>query len=95
MKIFRLLVQTTGEGKNIASERISNEVHLSRGAVVSHLNRMIASGVAIRQDNRYELRMNSIEKMIDEIENDVCRVLQNVKEVARDVDERLGLRYRS
>lgn len=94
MKIFRILVKTASEGKRLGSNQISNQVRLSRGTAVSHLNHMMASGVAIRQESRYELRMRSVEKTVDEIEKDIYRVLQNVKEIARDVDRRLGLQYR-
>ena len=94
MRIFRTLVKIASEEKSLGSNQVSNQVRLSRGTVVSHLNRMMASGLVIRQDGKYELRMRSVEKTVDEVEKDICRVLQNVKEIARDVDYRLGLLYR-
>lgn len=94
MKIFRVLVEQAGRGRGLASEQISNHVDLSRGAVVAHLNRMMASGLAIRQENKYELRVRSVEQTINEIEKDISRVLHNVREIAREVDGRMGLRYR-
>ena len=94
MKVFRTLVKIASKGKSLGSKQVSNQVGLSRGTVVSHLNHMMASGVVIRRESRYELRMRSVEKTVDEVEKDVCRVLQNIKEIARDVDYRLGLQYR-
>ena len=96
MKIFRVLVERAGRGTGtgLASEQISNHVDLSRGAVVAHLNRMMASGLAIRRENKYELRVRSVEQTINEIEKDISRVLHNVREIAREVDGRMGLRYR-
>jgi predicted transcriptional regulator len=94
MKIFRMLVETAREGGKLRSDGISSFVRLSRGTVVSHLNHMMTCGLAVRRENRYELRVRSMERTIDEIEKDICRVLRNIKEIARDVDERLDLRYR-
>ena len=94
MKIFKVLVRSAGDGTNLRSDGISNDVHLSRGTVVSHLNHMMACGLTVRRDNRYELRVRSMERTVDEIEKDICRVLRNIKEIARDADEYLDLRYR-
>lgn len=94
IKIFRVLLDNAKVDEPLASDEIADEVGLTRGAVVHHLNRMRRSNLVIRRDNKYELRMHSLQKTLEEVERDILRVLRSLKEVAKEIDSQLGMPYR-
>jgi predicted transcriptional regulator len=94
-KIFRLLVKEVAEeSKGLRSDEIAEKLHLTRGGVVYHLNSFISSGLVIKESNTYRLRSQSLQKCIDEIQEDMYRMLSQMREIARDVDNKLGHYYR-
>ena len=94
-KIFRLLVKEVAEeSKGLSSDDIADKLHLTRGTIVYHLNSFISSGLVIKESNTYRLRSQSLQKCIDEIQEDVSRMLSQMREIARDIDSKLGHYYR-
>ncbi|MGC8817394.1 MAG: winged helix-turn-helix domain-containing protein [Candidatus Hadarchaeum sp.] len=93
LKIFRALLIESKKGP-VTIEAISDHVNLSRTAIVHHLNRMRKAGVVLKEGNRWELRSHSLQKMVDEIELDIQRVLKSVREIAEDLDALLDLPVR-
>lgn len=94
IKIFKLLVEAAKEGKGLTSDEITESVKPTRGAVVYHLNKFMRSGIVIKVNSRYELRMSSIKKTVEEINLDIQRVFHNISEIAESVDGRMGLNSR-
>lgn len=94
-KIFQLLVkEACGSCKGLNSDEIAAHLNLSRGAIVHHLNNFIATGIIIRSRNTYRLRSQSLQKSIEEIKEDMDRVLNQMLKIATEIDEKLGNRYR-
>ena len=94
-KIFRLLVKETPRNeKGLSSDKIAAKLGLSRGSVVHHLNRFISTGLVINEHNKYRLRSPSIQKSIEEIMADVDRMFNQMLQIAKDIDNKLGHRYR-
>jgi predicted transcriptional regulator len=94
-KIFRLLVkETCNTDKTLSSDDIANTLNLTRGAIIYHLNNFISAGLVIKDHNRYRLRSQSIQKIIDEIKADIDRVMGEMKKIATDIDNKLGNFYR-
>ncbi len=94
-KIFRLLVkEVSEESEDLSSDEIADKLHLTRGTIVYHLNRFISSGLVIRENNAYRLRSQSLQKCIDEIQEDIYRMLSQMREIAKDIDHNLGHYYR-
>ena len=73
---------------------IADELNLTRGAIVYHLNNFITSGLVIREKNLYRLRSASMQRSIEEIKNDVDRMFNHMLRIATDIDEKLGNYYR-
>lgn len=94
IKIFESLIERARNSDGISSDEMASVVGLTRGAVVYHLNKMIRCGLILRRENLYELRMNSLQMTVDEIESDIHRILNNIRKIAKGVDEKLGLPYR-
>jgi biotin operon repressor len=94
-KIFRLLVrETCSSNEGISSENISDELALSRGAIVHHLNSFISTGLVIKESNKYRIRSCSLQKSIEEIKEDIDRIFRQMTKIAIEVDEKLGHYYR-
>ena len=93
-KIFRLLVKNTSEGDGLTSDQIADELELSRGTIVYHLNNFITAGLVIKEKNKYRLRSHSLQKSIEEIRQDTHRIFNEMLKIAEAIDEELGNFYR-
>lgn len=94
IKIFEKLLERARDQTGITSDELAELVGVTRGAVVHHLNKMIRCGIALRRSRYYELRTDSLQMTLDEIESDIHRILENVRKIAKSIDERIGLKYR-
>lgn len=86
-RIFIELLKATKKQNPITSDEIAQKLKLSRGTVVHHLNRLIESGIVMIVKNKYILRGNNLQELIEEIEADTTRTLQELKKVAKNIDE--------
>jgi len=91
-RIFITLLKALKENQRLSSDEIAVRTRLTRGTVVHHLNRLMNSGIVIREHNRYILRMDSLEEMVKHIKRDAEEAWGRLREVARDIDEKLGLK---
>jgi predicted transcriptional regulator len=94
-KIFRLLVKEACDPENcLTSDEIAEKLNLTRGAIVHHLNNFISSGIVTKEYNRYRLRSVSLQKSVEEIQNDIDRIMEQMIKIAMDIDHKLGHYYR-
>ena len=94
-KIFRLLVKEACEpNKCLSSDEIAEKLNLTRGAIIHHLNSFISAGLVIRERNRYRLRSTSLQKSIEEIREDIDRIMNEMMKIAMEIDKHLGHYYR-
>ncbi len=85
---FRIFI-TLLKNKKLTSDEIAEQANLSRGTVIHHINRLMDSGVVVHEKNAYNLRVNRLSNLIDEIENDFEEYFEKMKKVARELDEKL------
>lgn len=91
---FRVFVELLKCAKNeqmISSDELALKLGLSRGTIIHHINKLIESGLVIHEGNRYTLRVDTLKALIEEIEKDMTRALNDLKEVAKEIDRALGL----
>ena len=94
-RIFRMLVkESCGHSDGLTSDEIANELQLSRGAIVYHLNSFITCGLITKERNRYRLRSPSLQRSLEEIKEDMDRVMRAMFKIAMEIDKNLGNYYR-
>lgn len=90
-RIFIGLLKATKKRIPYSSDQLAADLNLSRGTVVHHLNKLMQAGIVIREKEGYMLRVDSLTYLIDEVEKDISRMFDNLKAVAKDIDEQLRL----
>ncbi len=89
-RIFIELIKSTKANSPISSDELAFKLQLSRGTVIHHMNRLTEAGIVISQNSRYMLRVSSLEILIDEIERDLKRACEDLKQIAKKIDKELG-----
>ena len=90
-RLFVELIKSTRGNRPITSDELAQRLGLSRGTVVHHLNKLLESGIVVAERNRYALRVRNLEVLIDELRKDIRRAMDELKEIARQIDEELEL----
>lgn len=91
---FRIFIELIKAAKNrisLTSDQLAQRTHLSRATIIHHLNKLIEAGIVINQDNKYILKVDNLEQLIDEVKLDLNKVLHELKLMAEELDEQLGL----
>ncbi len=90
-RMFVELIKSSRAGQLLTSDELARRLHLTRGTAVHHLNKLLESGIVISDRNRYALRVRNLEVLIDELRKDIRRTLDDLREIARQIDEELKI----
>lgn len=90
-RLFVELIKSCKSSRQMTSDELARRLDLTRGTVVHHLNKLLESGIVVEDRNRYALRVANLEVLIDELRKDVRRAMDDLKEIARQIDEELKL----
>jgi predicted transcriptional regulator len=90
-RIFLELIKAAKKGSPLTSDEIADRLNLSRGTVIHHINKMIESGIIIHMDNRYMLRVDNLTQLVQELRKDIDRTIEDMREIAEDIDRWLEL----
>lgn len=90
-RIFIELLKSAKAKQALSSDEIAEKLDLSRGTVMHHINKLIEAGLVVVEGSKYMLRVDNLEVLIDEIEKDINRMMAELKSVAKDIDQWLGL----
>ena len=91
---FRLFIELLKSAKAnhmLTSDELAAKLALSRGTIIHHINKLMESGLVVHEGNTYTLRVENLRTLIEEIEKDIKRACDDLKEVAKEIDNRLGL----
>lgn len=91
---FRIFVELLKAAKGrelLSSDEIAGKLELTRGTIIHHINNLMDSGLVVQEKSRYMLRVERLSNLIEELDHDLENVCRNIKEVAKDIDEWLGL----
>jgi len=90
-RVFIELLKSAKAKQTLTSDELASKLSLSRGTIIHHINKLMESGIVIHEGNRYTLRVENLKTLIDEVEKDIRRACDDLKEVAKEIDNRLGL----
>ncbi len=90
-RVFIELLKSAKAKRTLTSDELALKLSLSRGTIIHHLNRLIEGGLVIHEGNRYTLRVENLKSLIEEVEKDIKRACEDLKEIAKEIDQRLGL----
>ncbi len=89
-RVFIELLKSSQAQSPLTSEQMASLLGLTRGTVIHHLNKLMEAGLVVNRRNRYMLRADSLSYLVEELNEDVQRILSDLKEVAADIDRVLG-----
>ncbi|MFT4313429.1 MAG: HTH domain-containing protein [Candidatus Woesearchaeota archaeon] len=90
-RVFIELIKKSRTQDLISSDELAERLHLTRGTVVHHLNKLLEFGLIINNRNRYELRVKNLEALVDMIQEDFTKTCDELRKVARNLDTQLSL----
>ena len=90
-RIFIELLKSTKAKTPLSSDQLAANLGLSRGTVIHHLHRLIEAGLVIQDQGRYLLRAGNLKAVMEEIEKDVSRTMDDLKNIADEIDDGMGL----
>ena len=90
-RVFIELVKSAKAKETLTSDVLAVKLNLSRGTIIHHINRLIESGLVVHEGNRYILRVDNLQSLVEELEKDMKRTCEDLKKAAKEIDARLGL----
>jgi predicted transcriptional regulator len=92
--IFKKLLDSRTSGGGLSSTRLGEETSVTRAAALNHLKRMMCTGLVIKEGNEYQIRCSSLFLTISEMHRDVDRIFEDIEQIAKDIDENVGIKHR-
>ncbi|MBW2993244.1 helix-turn-helix domain-containing protein, partial [Candidatus Woesearchaeota archaeon] len=90
-RIFLELLKSSKQRTSLSSDEIALRLELTRGTIIHHINKLMNSGLVIQEKQRYMLRVERLSNLIEELHRDMARACKEIREVAKDIDNWLGL----
>ena len=90
-RVFIELIKNAKKGISLSSDEIAFKLDLTRGTVIHHINKLIDSGIVVQADGGYILRVGTLRELIDEVEKDLKRTCDDLRNMAEEIDKSLGL----
>ena len=90
-RVFIELVKSAKGQSMLTSDELAYRLNLSRGTVIHHINKLMGSGLVIHEGNKYILRVENLKTLVEEVEKDIKRACDDLKQVADEIDDKLGL----
>jgi len=75
----------------LTSDELASKLHLTRGTVIHHVNKLMESGLVIHSKSHYLLRVDNLKALVEEVEKDIQRTTADLKKIAEDIDKWIGL----
>ncbi len=88
-RIFIELLKASKVNRSVTSDELAEQLDLSRGTVVHHLNKLMETGLIVYEKRGYMLRVKNLSALIDELEDDMKRTCDSLRKIAGDIDSRM------
>lgn len=86
-----ILRKESRNGEGIRSIVISKKMRVTRGGAIYNLNKLMESGLIIRNGRDYELRGQNLHDTVEEMEEDMLRMFRQMRRMAQEIDKELGI----
>jgi len=90
-RVFIELLKAAKQKRPISSDELAYRLRLTRGTVVHHINKLKEAGIVVHEGKRYFLRVDKLESLIQEVRKDIQRTFDDLQQMAKEIDESLGL----
>lgn len=90
-RLFIELVSSSRKSESLTSDALAHKLHLTRATIVHHLHKLLDAGLIVKEQNSYFLRDRKLQDVIAEMRSDMDRAYVDLLNVAKEIDERLGL----
>jgi len=88
-RIFVELLKSAKAKRPLSSDEMAYRLGLTRGTVIHHINKLKEAGIVIHEGTSYYLRVDKLEDVMKEIRKDVMRTIDDLEEMAKEIDEQL------
>lgn len=90
-RIFIALLKASKQGEGLTSDEMAEKLELARGTVVHHVNNLMDTGIVIHERKRYKLREGELSVLVQDIQRDTQKTLEEMKKFAEELDKMLGM----
>ena len=90
-RVFIELLKSAKQHHTLTSDNLAGRLSLSRGTIIHHINKLMEFGLVLHEGNNYTLRVDTLRALMEELEKDLKRALDDLKEVANEIDKTLRL----
>lgn len=90
-RLFVVLIKSTRKNKGLSSDELAEQLELSRGTIVFHLNKLLSAGIVVEKENRYFLREQTLLKLIKNLQQDTIETYKSLSKIADELDKKIGL----
>ncbi len=87
---YRIFVELLTSKEGLSSDELAFRLNITRSTVVHHLKRLLGSGLVVKEDNKYFLRMASLPELVDKLSEDVRGIIKDLRRVAEKIDKNLN-----
>ncbi|GEM_PF-548795 len=86
-EIFKELVYAGRKG--VRSKDLQKKTRVTQGAIVYHLNTFMRCGLVNKQGRYYYLRRQSLDRTLEELEDEILRRFERMRRLARMIEEEM------
>ena len=90
-RIFIELIKAIKATGGLTSDELADRLGLTRATVVHHLNTLMERGIIRHEGNKYVMRGDRLSLLMDDIQRDAERTIQEMKQAAEELDRMLQL----
>ena len=90
-RVILSLLERLPENEGVPVEEIATDLEISSPRVNYHIRNLVETGLVYRHKQRIYIRGSSLRSMVREIRKDTIRILDDLEEVAGELDEAFGI----
>jgi len=90
-RIFIELIKAIKATSGLSSDELADKLSLTRATVIHHLNALMERGIVRHEGNRYVMRGDRLTLLVDDLQRDMQRTMEEMKQAAEELDRLLQL----